>query len=125
MKFKLVMHSAIAAGLALSAAACRSGPPEYTGPGCLIYVYSLPDLQGYALPVRESTSELSEAWSKSAASARVVYGTWRLYSQPTYEGFMGDFKAPTNIMRLEPPHRLGSLACLTPEPPPPPPPRRY
>jgi hypothetical protein len=122
MKLKSAVHSTIAAGLALSAAACaRSGPPEYTGPGCLIYVYSLPNLQGYALPIRDNTSELSDIWSKSAASARVVYGTWRLYSQANYEGFMGDFKAPTAIMRLEPVHQLGSLACLMAEPPPPPP----
>lgn len=125
MNFKPLMHSAIAAGLALSVAACHYGPPEYTGPGCLLYVYSLPNLQGYALPVRESTSELSDAWSKSAASVRVIYGTWRLYTQPNYEGFMGDFKAPTAIVRLEPLHQLGSLACTMAEPPPPPPPPRY
>ncbi|HJU19511.1 MAG TPA: beta/gamma crystallin-related protein [Stellaceae bacterium] len=90
-----------------------------------MYIYALPNLRGYALPVRDDTAELSSEWSKSAASAQVVYGTWRLYTQPNYQGFMGDFRAHTDIMRLKPLHQLGSLECIMAEPPPPPPPPKY
>lgn len=119
MRCKALMHSAMAIALALATAACaRQGPPRYTGPGCLIYVYDYPGLLGYALPVRVDTPDLSAVWSKSAASARVVYGTWRLYTRPHYRGFIGDFKAPAYIMRLQPIHKLGSLECIMQEPPP-------
>ena len=123
MTFRTIMHSAMAIGLASSMAACAPPAPQsYNGPGCLIYVYAFPNLQGYALPVRQDAEELSAMWSKSAASAQVVYGTWRLYTQPHYKGFMGDYKARADIMRLKPMHKLGSLECIMPQPAPPPPP---
>lgn len=121
MRRKAAVHSLLALGLALATSACaRQGPPAYAGPGCLIYVFAAPNLLGYALPVRVDTPDLSGVWSKSAASARVVYGTWRLYTRPHYRGFIGDFKAPAYIMRLRPVHKLGSLECIAREPPPPP-----
>ncbi|HTV90783.1 MAG TPA: beta/gamma crystallin-related protein [Stellaceae bacterium] len=115
MRSRTVVRCALALGIAASLGAC-GGPKSYTGPGCLIYVYGLPDMKGYALPIREDSERLAEPWPHLAASAKVVYGTWRLYSEPEFAGAMGDYKAPADIVELAPDHHLGSLQCLEPAP---------
>ncbi|HTT81674.1 MAG TPA: beta/gamma crystallin-related protein [Stellaceae bacterium] len=120
MRLKTVGQWAIALGLAALTGGC-SGPHSYTGAGCLIYLYSQPDMTGSALPIRADTDDLSKAWEQHAMSAKVVYGTWRLFSQSVFTGFMGDYKAPAEIPRLTPDHGLGSLECLEPAPEPKPP----
>lgn len=124
MRLKTVVHCAIALGLAALAGGC-SGPHSYTGPGCLVYLYDLPDMKGVALPVRADTDDLSAAWQHQAMSAKVVYGTWRFFSQPVFTGFMGDYQAPAEIPQLAPGHPIGSLQCLLPAPEPPRPPSLF
>ena len=68
MRCKTVMRSTIAIGLASWIAACAPPPVQYAGPGCLIYLYSLPGLQGSPLPVRSDTSDLVAEWHEAAAS---------------------------------------------------------
>jgi hypothetical protein len=118
MQLKTVVHCAIALGLAALAGGCHT-PRSYTGPGCLVYLYDQPDMQGVALPIRADTADLSEAWERQAMSARVVYGSWRFFSEPVFGGFMGDFKAPADIPRLAPGRHIGSLQCVEPAPEPP------
>jgi hypothetical protein len=120
MRLKTVLQCGIALGLACLTAGCQSlfPPHQYSGPGCLIYIYGMPGMQGYALPIRTDTVQLADPWEKMAASAKVVYGMWRLYSEPNFEGFMGDYKAPAEIVQLNPEHQLGSLQCLEPAPEP-------
>jgi hypothetical protein len=118
MHLRAIMHAAIAAGVALSVASCsRHYYPEheYTGPGCLIHLFTLPNLQGAALPVVKDTPEVAEAWH-GAASAKIIYGTWRLFAERDYKGFMGDYTAPANVLLLTPTGHLGSLQCIKPEP---------
>jgi hypothetical protein len=111
--------SALMVSAALVTQAC-SGPPNlYTGPGCRIDLYSLPNLQGYGIPVVRDTPELAEAWRDTAASARVIYGTWRLFTDPDYKGFMGDYTAPAVVPELRPARQLESLRCIRREPWPP------
>jgi hypothetical protein len=124
MRSKTVVQCAIALGLAALTGGCDT-PHTYTGPGCLVYLYSLPDMTGYSLPIRADTDDLSKAWEQHAMSAKVVYGTWRLYSQPLFTGFMGDYKAPATIPQLAPERQLGSLQCLEPAPEPPRPPSLF
>jgi hypothetical protein len=120
MSFKTVIHCGIAIGVAFWTAACATGPASvYSGPGCLIYINSLPNLQGNTLPVVRDTQDLAAAWHDTAASAKVIYGTWRLFTNADFKGFMGDYKAPADIPQLTPAHQLGSLKCITPEPGPP------
>jgi hypothetical protein len=119
MRLKTVVQCAAALGLAALTSAC-AGPRSYTGPGCLIYIYDQPDLRGDALPIRNDTERLAEPWAHHAASAKVVYGMWRLYSEPGFTGFMGDYDAPSAVRQLTPDHHLGSLKCVeaAPEPTP-------
>jgi hypothetical protein len=121
MRFKTVMRSTVAIGLASWTAACAPLPVQYAGPGCLIYLYPLPGLQGPPLPVRSDTSDLAVEWHEAAASAKVVYGTWRLFTSPVFTGFMGDYKAPADVVQFKPATKLGSLRCTQLEPAPPPP----
>jgi Beta/Gamma crystallin len=120
MGFKSVVHCAAAIAVACWTTACVYTPPRYTGPGCLVHIYTLPNLQGYELPIVKGTPELNATWHKMAASAKVIYGTWRLFSDADYKGFMGDYKAPTDILQLMPARELSSLQCIEPEPSPPP-----
>jgi Beta/Gamma crystallin len=117
MRFKTVVQGAIALGLASLTGAC-GGPMSYNGPGCLIYIYAQPDMKGYGLSIRGDTEQLADPWPHLAASAKVVYGTWRLYSDPEFTGFMGDYKAPLDVRDLTPDHHLGSLQCVEPAPEP-------
>jgi hypothetical protein len=119
MRFQTVMRAVVAMGLGLWTAGC-SGPPQvsYAGPRCLIYVYSLPGLRGDVMPVRDDTQDLASKWQSTAASAKVVYGTWRLFSDPAYIGFMGDYQAPTDVAQFRPVSNLGSLRCTHGDPPP-------
>jgi len=80
-------------------------------------------LQGYGMPVRRDTEELAPAWHDQVSSAKVIYGTWRLFADRGFKGFMGDYKAPVDVPYLIPPRQLDSLQCIASEPPPPPPPR--
>jgi hypothetical protein len=115
------MRCGVALGLIFSTAACHDWlypPHEYSGPGCLLYIYSNPNLLGAPLPIRGDTEQLADPWPHLASSVKVVYGTWRLYSEPEFEGFMGDYVAPANVVRLAPDHHLGSLQCLQPAPEP-------
>jgi len=119
MRFKTVMHSAVVIGVGFGTAACVAPAPINPGPGCLIHIYTLPNLQGVGIPVVRDTPEFSVAWRDTASSARVIYGTWRLFSEPDYKGFMGDYKAPVAILQLVPARKLESLKCIVTEPPPP------
>ena len=117
MRLRPILASPIAIGIALAATACTPSYPEhkYAGPGCLIHLFMAPSLQGAALPVVKDTPEVAEAWHV-ASSARVIYGTWRLFSERDYKGFMGDYTAPADVPLLMPPGHLGSLQCIKPEP---------
>jgi hypothetical protein len=116
---KSLCLSALMFAIVLGTQAC-SGPPNlYTGPGCRIDLYSLPNLQGYGIPVVRDTPELAEAWRDTAASARVIYGTWRLFTDPDYKGFMGDYTAPAVVQELRPARQLESIRCIRREPWPP------
>jgi Beta/Gamma crystallin len=120
MSLKTVMRCTIVLGLTYWTAACHLFPPhEYSGPGCLVYIYSQPGLKGYGLPIRNDSEQLADPWQHMTSSVKVVYGTWRLYSEPDFSGFMGDYKAPADVIQLGPDHHLGSLKCLEPEPEPP------
>jgi hypothetical protein len=122
MRVKSLVHSAIATGLALSLGGCFLGSHanfgeehKYAGPGCLIELFTLPALQGAALPVVRDTPELAEPWH-AVKSARVIYGTWRLFADRDYKGFMGDYAAPADVPLLLPADHLGSLQCIKVEP---------
>lgn len=105
----------VALGLVASTAACTPGPSAYAGPGCLLYLYPLPRLAGAPLPVMGDASDITSAWHETAASAKVVYGTWRLYSDPSFTGFAGDYKAPQDV-EFGRPVKIGSLSCVELEP---------
>jgi Beta/Gamma crystallin len=115
MRWNTVVRSVIAAGLACCTASCEQlldPPHDYHGPGCLVNIYQSPNLKGAALPIRNDTEQLAQPWAKQAASAKVVYGTWRFYAEPEFVGFMGDYKAPADVPALAPEHHLGSLKCI-------------
>ncbi len=119
MRQGTVTFFALMAGIAFWTQACSPRPDLYTGPGCRIDIYTLPNLQGYGIPVVRDTPELSEAWRNTASSARVIYGTWRLFTDPDYKGFMGDYTAPAVVPELRPARELESLRCIRREPWPP------
>ena len=126
MLLKGVARGVLAGSIALWGSACvPPPPPPQPGPGCLIHLYTLPGLQGYGIPVMKDTKELAPGWHDQVSSAKVIYGTWRLFADPDFQGFMGDYKAPADLPYLMPSRQLDSLRCLEPEPPPPPPPARY
>jgi hypothetical protein len=116
MRFNSFTHWTIATGAALLTAACTPAANIYAGPGCRVDLYTLPNMQGYELPVMRDTPEVAIAWHNTAVSARVIYGTWRLFTDPDYKGFMGDYKAPVDVPQLVPMRAVNSLKCLTPEP---------
>ena len=117
MRLKRLIRSVLAIGLTLPAAGCLPGLfgdddyGGYKGPGCRIELFKLPGLQGLELPVVTDTPELTEDWH-DIASVRVIYGTWRLYTERDYKGFMGDYQAPSLVSLLLPSGHLGSLQCL-------------
>ena len=120
---KGVARGALVGSIALWGSACAPPqPPPLPSPGCLIHIYTLPGFQGYGIPVMKDTKELAPAWHDRVSSAKVIYGTWRLFADPDFQGFMGDYSAPADIPSLIPSRQLDSLKCLAPEPPPPPPP---
>jgi hypothetical protein len=116
MEPKPVLWIMLAVALAISSTACTRRPEAYAGPGCLIYLYPRSTWEGLPLPVRGDVPELAAAWNDKAASAKVVYGTWRLYANPDFNGFMGDYKAPADIAQFTPVEKIGSLRCVLPEP---------
>jgi hypothetical protein len=117
MRAKTVLHSVIAIGIALWTGGCTFGDRDhvYRGPGCLIHLYTLANLQGPAVPVVRDTPELAEAW-RAVKSVKVIYGTWRLFTERDYKGFMGDYAAPADVPLLMPADHLGSLQCIKPQP---------
>src|SRR5258706_10990875 len=121
MRLNAVMSSIVAIGLAFLMSGCSQPAKPYTGPGCLLYLYPLPGLGGIPLPVRADTADVASAWHEKASSVKVVYGTWRLFTEPTFTGFVGDYKAPIDDVEFAPPVKLGSLKCTQLEPGPPPP----
>ncbi len=120
MRFTAALIAGCAVGLVLTTSACGPRFVSYNGPGCLLYLFSRPALQGVALPVMGDTEDLAAKWQETAASARIVFGSWRLYSEPEFGGFMGDYKAPAEIPSFAPVKNVGSLRCVALEPPPPP-----
>ena len=119
MRLSAVMRCAIALGLSFFTTACHDllyPPHEYSGPGCLIYIYPNANLKGVPLPIRGDTEELAAPWQQLAMSAKIVYGTWRLYADPGFSNVMGDYVAPADVKQLAPDHHLGSLRCLEPAP---------
>jgi hypothetical protein len=119
MRSKMVMPAAVGIAVSFGMAACVAPAPFNPGPGCLIQIFTSPNLRGAGIPVVRDTPEFSEAWRDKASSAKVVYVTWRLFSEPDYKGFMGDYKAPADVPELVPAQKLASLKCIAPEPPPP------
>jgi len=119
MKFRAHTQSIITIVVAILTTSCVGPTPP--SPGCRIQLYILPNLQGNELPIITSTPDLASEWNDVTVSAKVVYGTWRLFENPDYKGFMGDYKAPVDIPQLFPPRKLGSLSCIAPEPVPLPP----
>ena len=119
MRQRVLAFGPMMVGIALLVQACSPHPNLYAGPGCRIDIYTLPNLQGYGLPVVRDTPELSEAWRNTASSAKVIYGTWRLFTDPNYTGFMGDYTAPAVVTDLRPARELESLRCIRREPWPP------
>jgi hypothetical protein len=117
MRVRTVMHLAIALGIVFWTQACSPPPNLYAGPGCRIDIYTLPNLQGWGLPIVKDTPELTEAWRNTASSAKVIYGTWRLFTDTDYKGFMGDYAAPADVVELRPARELQSLRCIRREPP--------
>ena len=117
MRGKRLVHVAVAIGMALSTAGCFPGLfgdddyGAYKGPGCRIELFKLPGFRGLELPVVTDTPELTDEWH-DIASVRVIYGTWRLYTERDYKGFMGDYQAPSFVSLLLPSGHLGSLQCL-------------
>jgi hypothetical protein len=112
------MRFGIAVGmvvLATTAGCVRD--PSYTGPGCLAFLN--PKLAVAPIPVVTDASDLAARWRDAIASAKIVYGTWRFYSEPNFEGFMGDYKAPVDIVSFDLEKKIGSLRCIQPEPAPP------
>jgi hypothetical protein len=126
MKCGRVTHAAAVVAVAGLVASCT--PPRVVGPpspGCLIHLYTRPGLQGSGIPVARDTPELAPEWRDKLSSARVIWGTWRLFAAPDYKDFMGDYSAPAEVPLLRPAPSVASLKCLAPEPPPPPPPPAY
>lgn len=119
MHYGAVPKILFATVLALSAQACSHTPDVNPGPGCRIDIYTLPNLQGWGLPIVRDTPELAEAWRNTASSARVIYGTWRLFADFDYKQFMGDYTAPAVVPYLRPERALQSLRCIKREPWPP------
>jgi hypothetical protein len=117
VQIKTICCSALAIGLVISVSGCgyRVRDP---GPGCLIYIYPLPDLKGGALPVSGDTTDVATVWRGPIGSAQMIYGTWRLYTDPFYIGFLGDYKAPQDVVHFRLDAKLGSLKCLEPAPAP-------
>jgi len=62
------------------------------------------------------TPEFAPAWRDSFSSARVIWGTWRLFASPDYKDFMGDYSSPYVVPIVKPSDGLKSLRCLAPEP---------
>jgi hypothetical protein len=126
MLLKGIARGVLVGGIAVWANACvPPPPPPLPSAGCLIHLFTLPGLQGYGLPVVRETKELAPAWHDQVSSAKVIYGTWRLFADPDFKGFMGDYKAPADVTYLIPERQLDSLQCIAPEPPPPPTTARY
>jgi hypothetical protein len=117
MKIKTIIRSALIIGAVIWMSGCTYGVRD-SGPGCLIYLYSLPNLNGGALPVVADTTDVANVWREPVGSAKVLYGIWRLYTDPLYTGFMGDYKAPQDVVRFRPGTKVGSLQCLAPAPAP-------
>lgn len=118
MRCGTVTRAAAVIGLACLSASCvppRANPPS---PGCLIHIYTRPNLQGSGIPVVRDTPELAPEWQGKISSARVIWGTWRLFASPEYKDFMGDYSAPAVVPLLKPAPGVASLKCLAPEPPP-------
>jgi len=123
MRLKPILYSAVAITVLLSTGGCSflfrhsdfGDDRPYAGPGCLIQLFTLPNLQGAMVPVVRDTPELAEPWH-DIKSARAVYGTWRLFADRDYKGFMGDYAAPADALFLMPTGHLGSLQCIKKEP---------
>lgn len=118
MQIQTIIRSALAIGLVIWTSGCTYRPRD-PGPGCLIYIYPFPDLRGGALPATGNTTDIASALREPIGSAQVIYGTWRLYTDPFYQGFLGDYKAPQTVARFRPDAKLGSLQCIEPAPAPP------
>src|SRR5579863_7870425 len=108
MQMKAIFRSALAMGLVMWMSGCTYHVRD-PGPGCLIYVYPFPELRGGVLPVTGDTTDVAAGWQGPIGSAQVIFGTWRLYTDPFYNGFLGDYKAPQDIVRFRPDTKLGSL----------------
>jgi hypothetical protein len=66
MRSRMLLLGAVALAFTFGTQAC-SGPANlYAGPGCRIDLYTLPNLQGYGVPVVRDTPELAEAWRNMA-----------------------------------------------------------
>src|SRR5438105_11912404 len=99
MRLRTLIQCSMAISVAWWTTACGPSVNVYTGPTCLIHLFTLPDLQGAGVPVMRDTPELTATWRSTAGSAKVIYGTWRLFSEPDYKGFMGDYLSAMEVPR--------------------------
>ena len=113
-----VMHAAAVIGLASLTASCTQPVALPQSPGCLIHLYTGPNLQGAGIAVMRDTPEFAPPWRDSFSSARVIWGTWRLFASPDYKDFMGDYSSPYVVPIVNPTDGLKSIRCLAPEPAP-------
>ena len=56
-----------------------------------------PNLTGVGIPVMRDTPEFAPEWRDTFSSARVIWGTWRLFASPDYKDFMGDYSSPAMV----------------------------
>src|SRR5689334_11264385 len=115
------MFTTACIGMACLTASCTPLPSPAQSPGCLIHLFTRPNLQGSGIPVARDTPELAPEWRDKISSARVIWGTWRLFASAEYKDFMGDY-SPAVVPLLRPAPGVASLKCIAPEPPPPAPP---
>jgi len=112
------MHAAAVIGLASLTASCTQPVALPQSPGCLIHLYTGPNLQGAGIAVMRDTPEFALPWRDSFSWGRVIWGTWRLFASPDYKDFMGDYSSPYVVPIVNPTDGLKSIRCFSPEPAP-------
>ena len=80
-------------GLASLAASCAPPLPLLRAPVVSFIFIQGPVRRGRISVVRD-TPEFALPWRDSFSSARVIWGTWRLFASPDYNDFMGDYSSP-------------------------------
>jgi len=85
---------------------------------CEIWIYKDANFQGDRLVItNKETSSLANGWHDQASSAKVIAGSWSLYADVDFRGFMGNYKAGNDVASLQPNDQLDSLRCDRPTAP--------